>query len=122
MDSDLSRLIGIAQLTLPGDAWEHRRSARSCSTTAQVSGREPGLLSLTGSTREEITERPAGHDLVLEEMSEADFIHRITDGHHRAGLLHARPEPGVEPAVLHRPRLATARLTRRRACLGGEVP
>jgi PAS domain S-box-containing protein len=42
----------------------------------------PAHCALTGYTREEITELRAGHNLVLDEVGEADFIHRITDGHH----------------------------------------
>lgn len=56
----------------------------------------PAYCALPGYTREEITELRAGHNLVLDEVGEADFIHRITDGHH---LGEARDPPQGRNAV-----------------------
>lgn len=83
MGSDLSRLIEIVQLTLLGDAWEHAEiGAVVFNDARRYLAANPAYCTLTGYSREEITDLRAGHNLRLEEMSEADFIHAITDGHH----------------------------------------
>jgi PAS domain S-box-containing protein len=83
VDSDLSRLIEIVQLTLLGDAWEQSEiGAVVFNDGRRYLAANPAYCASTGYTREEITELRAGHNLVLEEGSEADFFHRITDGHH----------------------------------------
>jgi PAS domain S-box-containing protein len=80
--SDLSRLIDVVQLTLLGDAWERAEiGAVVFNDARRYLAANPAYCALTGYSRQEITDLRAGHNLLLEEMSQADFIHGITDGH-----------------------------------------
>jgi PAS domain S-box-containing protein len=79
--SDLSRLIEIVQVTLLGDAWERPEvGAVVFNDARRYLAANPAYCALTGYSREEIVDLRAGHSLVLEETSQADFIHQITDG------------------------------------------
>jgi PAS domain S-box-containing protein len=81
--SDLSRLIGVVQLTLLGDAWDRAEvGAVVFNDARRYLAANLAYCALTGYTREEITDLRAGHNLLLEKMSQADFVHRITAGHH----------------------------------------
>ena len=80
MSSDLSRLIEIVQVTLLGDAWERAEvGAVVFNDGRRYLAANPAYCALTGYSREEIVDLRAGHNLELEEMSQADFIHQITD-------------------------------------------
>ena len=81
MVTDLSRLIEIVQVTLLGDAWERAGiGAVVFNDARRYLAANPAYCALTGYTREEITDLRAGHNLLLEEMSQADFMHRLTEG------------------------------------------
>jgi PAS domain S-box-containing protein len=81
--SDLSRLVEIVQLTLLGDAWERAEiGAVVFNDARRYMAANPAYCALTGYSREEITELRAGHNLLLEDTSQADFIHRITEDRH----------------------------------------
>ena len=81
VSSDLSRLIDIVQVTLLGDAWERAEiGAVVFNDARRYLAANPAYCALTGYSREEITDLRAGHNLQLEEMSAADFIHHITEG------------------------------------------
>ena len=86
MASDLARLIEIVQVTLLGDAWERAEiGAVVFNDTRRYLAANQAYCDLTGFTREEIADLRAGHNLQLEELSHADFIERITEGHPRLG-------------------------------------
>ena len=77
--SDISRLTDIVQLTLLGDAWENAEiGAVVFDKERRYLAANPAYCALTGYPREEITELRAGHNLHLDEMSQAEFIDRIT--------------------------------------------
>jgi PAS domain S-box-containing protein len=98
--SDLSRLIEIVQVTLLGDAWERAEiGAVVFNDARRYLAANPAYCALTGYTREEITDLRAGHNLQLEEMSQVDFIHRITEGHRRLGEAVIRHKDGTEVPV-----------------------
>jgi PAS domain S-box-containing protein len=81
--SDLARLIEIMQVTLLGDAWERAEiGAVVFNDARRFLAANPAYCTLTGYSREEITDLRAGHNLLLEEMSQAEFIDRITQRHH----------------------------------------
>jgi PAS domain S-box-containing protein len=81
VSSDLSRLIEIVQVTLLGDAWERAEiGAVVFNDARRYLAANPAYCELTGYSREEIVDLRAGHNLLLDEMSQADFIHEITDG------------------------------------------
>jgi PAS domain S-box-containing protein len=99
VSSDLSRLIEIVQLTLLGDAWERAEiGAVVFNDARRYLAANPAYCALTGYSREEITDLRAGHNLVLAEMSQVDFIHRITDGH-RSGEAEIRHKNGATVPV-----------------------
>jgi PAS domain S-box-containing protein len=82
------------QLTLLGDAWERAEiGAVVFNDARRYLAANPAYCALTGYSREEITDLRAGHNLVLEETSPADFIHDITDGH-RLGQAEIRHKDG----------------------------
>lgn len=100
MASDLSRLIEIVQVTLLGDAWERAEvGAVVFNDARRYLAANPAYCALTGYTREEITDLRAGHNLQLEELSQTDFIHRITEGHRRLGEAVIRPKDGTDVPV-----------------------
>jgi PAS domain S-box-containing protein len=77
--SDLSGLIDV-QLTLLGDAWERAGiGAVVFNDARRYLAVNPAYCALTGYSREEITGLRAGHNLLVEETSQAEFIHRITE-------------------------------------------
>jgi PAS domain S-box-containing protein len=83
MASDVARLIEIVQLTLLGDAWERAEiGAVVFNDVRRYLAANPAYCALTGYSREEITELRAGHNLLLEELSQAEFIDPITQHHH----------------------------------------
>lgn len=83
MPSDVSRLIEIVQLTLLGDAWEVAEiGAVVFNDAREYLAANPAYCALTGYSHEEITDLRAGHNLVLDEMSPAQFIERISQRHH----------------------------------------
>ena len=83
MASDVARLIEIVQVTLLGDAWERAEiGAIVFNDARRYLAANPAYCTLTGYSREEITDLRAGHNLLLEEMSQAEFIDRITQRHH----------------------------------------
>jgi PAS domain S-box-containing protein len=78
--SDLSGLDEITQLTLLGDAWERADvGAVVINDARRYLVANPAYCALTGYSREEITGLRAGHNLLLEEMSQAEFIDRVTE-------------------------------------------
>jgi PAS domain S-box-containing protein len=78
--SDLSGLDEITQLTLLGDAWERADvGAVVINDARRYLAANPAYCALTGYSREEITGLRAGHNLLLEEMSQAEFIDRVTE-------------------------------------------
>jgi PAS domain-containing protein len=85
VDSDLSGLFEIRQLTLLGDAWERAEiGAVVFNDARRYLAVNAAYLALTGRSREEISALRAGHNLLLGEMgsaelSQAEFIERITD-------------------------------------------
>jgi len=82
MDSDLSGLIEIAQLNLLGEAWEQAEvGAVVINDGRRYLDANAAYCALTGYSREELIDLHAGHNLVLEAMNQADFIHRITERH-----------------------------------------
>jgi PAS domain S-box-containing protein len=81
VDSDLSRLIEIVQVTLLGDAWERAEiGAVVFNDARRYLSANSAYCALTGYSREEITDLKAGHNLLLEETSQGDFIHHLTGG------------------------------------------
>ena len=80
MASDLSGLDEITQLTLLGDVWERADvGAVVINDARRYLAANPAYCALTGYSREEITGLRAGHNLLLEEMSQAEFIDRVTE-------------------------------------------
>jgi PAS domain S-box-containing protein len=85
VDSDLSGLFEIRQLTLLGDVWERAEAGAVVFNDARrYLAANASYLALTGYSREEIAELRAGHNLLLGEMSQAElsqaeFVERITD-------------------------------------------
>ena len=85
MDSDLSGLFEIRQQTLLGDAWERAEIGVVVFNDARrYLAVNAAYCALTGYSREEIGGFRAGHNLLLGEMgraelSQAEFIERITD-------------------------------------------
>jgi PAS domain S-box-containing protein len=67
-------------LTLLGDAWESAEiGAVVFNDARRYLAANPAYCALTGYSGEEITGLRAGHNLLLEELSQAEFIERITD-------------------------------------------
>lgn len=98
MASDFSGLIDV-QLTLLGDAWESAEIAAVVFNDARrYLAVNPAYCALTGYSREEIADLRAGHNLLLEEMSQAEFIARITDGE-RLGHAVIRRKDGTALSV-----------------------
>jgi len=85
VDSDLSGLFEIRQLTLLGDAWERAEAGAVVFDDARkYLAANAAYCALTGYSREEITAFRAGHNLLLGEMrqaelSQAEFIDSITE-------------------------------------------
>jgi PAS domain S-box-containing protein len=78
--SDFSGLDEITQLTLLGDVWERADvGAVVINDARRYLAANPAYCALTGYSREEITGLRAGHNLLLEEMSQAEFIDRVTE-------------------------------------------
>lgn len=68
------------QLTLLGDVWESAEiGAVVFNSARRYLAANPAYCELTGYSREEITRLRAGHNLLLEELSQAAFMERITD-------------------------------------------
>jgi PAS domain S-box-containing protein len=90
MEADFSRLLD-PQLTLLGDAWESAEiGAVVFNDARRYLAANQAYCALTGYSREEIAELCAGHNLVLEGMSQAEFIERITE------------QQGLGQVVIHR--------------------
>lgn len=80
MASDLSGLDEITQLTLLGDVWERADvGAVVINDARRYLAANAAYCALTGYSREEITGLRAGHNLLLEEMGQAEFIDRVTE-------------------------------------------
>ena len=80
MASDFSGLDEMTQLTLLGDAWERADvGAVVINDARRYLAANPAYCALTGYSREEITDLRAGHNLLLGETSQAEFIHRVTE-------------------------------------------
>lgn len=80
MATDFSGLDELTQLTLLGDAWDRADvGAVVINDARRYLAANPAYCALTGYSREEITDLRAGHNLQLEEMSQAEFIDRITE-------------------------------------------
>jgi len=78
--SDFSGLDEMTQLTLLGDAWERADvGAVVINDARRYLAANPAYCALTGYSREEITDLRAGHNLLLGETSQAEFIHRVTE-------------------------------------------
>jgi PAS domain S-box-containing protein len=78
--SDFSGLDELTQLTLLGDAWDRADvGAVVINDARRYLAANPAYCALTGYSREEITDLRAGHNLLLEELSQAEFIDRITE-------------------------------------------
>jgi PAS domain S-box-containing protein len=82
VDSDLSGLLDV-QLSLLGDAWDNAEiGAVVFNDARRYLAANPAYCALTGYSREEIAGLRAGHNLLLQAMSQAEFIERITDREH----------------------------------------
>jgi len=82
--SDFSGLDEITQLTLLGDVWDNADvGAVVINDARRYLAANPAYCALTGYSREEIADLRAGHNLLVEETSQADFIERVTE---RRGL------------------------------------
>ena len=80
MASDFSGLDEITQLTLLGDAWERAEvGAVVINDARRYLAANPAYCALTGYSREEIADLRAGHNLLVEETSQPDFIDRVTE-------------------------------------------
>ena len=80
MASDFSGLDEMTQLTLLGDAWERADvGAVVINDARRYLAANPAYCALTGYSREEITDLRAGHNLLVDETSQADFIERVTE-------------------------------------------
>ena len=80
MASDLSGLDEITKLTLLGDVWERADvGAVVINDARRYLAANAAYCALTGYSREEITGLRAGHNLLLEEMGQAEFIDRVTE-------------------------------------------
>jgi PAS domain S-box-containing protein len=78
--SDFSGLDELTQLTLLGDVWERADvGAVVINDARRYLAANPGYCALTGYSRDEIADLRAGHNLVVEEMGQVDFIDRITE-------------------------------------------
>jgi PAS domain S-box-containing protein len=78
--SDFSGLDEITQLTLLGDVWERADvGAVVINDARRYLAANPAYCALTGYSRQEITGLRAGHNLLLEEMSQAEFIDSVTE-------------------------------------------
>jgi PAS domain S-box-containing protein len=79
VDSDFSALIEDVRLDLLGDAWQRADvGAVVFNDARRYLAANPAYCDLTGYSSEELASLRAGHNLLLEELSEAEFIHRIT--------------------------------------------
>jgi PAS domain S-box-containing protein len=80
MVDDLSNLIGISELGLLGDVWEHAATGAVLFTDSRrYLAANHAYCALTGYSLDEIVELRAGHNLLPQELSQAEFIERITD-------------------------------------------
>ena len=99
MDSDFSSLVEEVRLDLLGEAWQRADvGAVVFNDARRYLAANPAYCALTGYTSEELVDLRAGHNLLLEELSEGEFIHRITQ---RSTVGHAviRRKDGVEVPV-----------------------
>jgi PAS domain S-box-containing protein len=95
MDPDLSGLSDITQLTMLGDAWEHAEiGAVVFNDARRYLATNRAYTALTGYSGEEITDLRAGHNLLLEELGQAEFIERVT-AHHTLGQAVIRRKDGT---------------------------
>jgi PAS domain S-box-containing protein len=85
VDSDLSGMFELQELTLLGDVWERAETGAVVFNDARryLAANETYRV-LTGYSRAEMTGLRAGHNLLLGEMSQpelsqAEFIERISD-------------------------------------------
>ena len=79
MDSDLSGLVENVGLDLLGDAWQRADvGAVVFNDARRYLAANPAYCALTGYSSEELASLRAGHNLLHEELSEAEFIHRLT--------------------------------------------
>ena len=98
MASDFSGLIDV-QLTLLGDVWESAEvGAVVFNDARRYLACNAAYCALTGYSREEIADLRAGHNLLLEDMSQAEFIAQITDSE-RLGHALIRRKDGTAVAV-----------------------
>jgi PAS domain S-box-containing protein len=80
--------LEIGHVTLLGDAWERAEiGAVVFNDARRYMAANTAYCTLTGYSREEMTDLQAGHNLLLGEMgqaelSQAEFIERITARHH----------------------------------------
>lgn len=80
MDADFSGLIENVRLDLLGDAWQRADvGAVVFNDARRYLAANPAYCALTGYSSEELASLRAGHNLMLEELSDAEFIHRITE-------------------------------------------
>jgi PAS domain S-box-containing protein len=99
--SDFSGLDEITQLTLLGDAWERADvGAVVINEARRYLAANPAYCALTGYSLEEIADLRAGHNLLLDEMSQADFIDRITE-HRSLGQAVIRRKDGTALPVFY---------------------
>lgn len=80
MASDFSGLDELTQLTLLGDVWDRADvGAVVINDARRYLAANPAYYALTGYSREEIADLRAGHNLLVDEMSQADFIDLVTE-------------------------------------------
>jgi PAS domain S-box-containing protein len=95
MPTDLSGLPEIAHVTLLGDAWENAATGAVVFNDArQYLAANAAYCALTGYSRDEIIDLRVGHNLLLEEIDQAEFIRRITD-HRQLGQAVIRRKDGT---------------------------
>jgi PAS domain S-box-containing protein len=92
---DLSGLTEIAHVTLLGDAWENAASGAVVFNDArQYLAANAAYCALTGYSRDEIIDLRVGHNLLLQEIDQAEFIRRITE-HQQIGEAVIRRKDGT---------------------------
>jgi PAS domain S-box-containing protein len=93
--TDLSGLTEIAHVTLLGDAWEHAETGAVVFNDARTYlAANATYCALTGYSRDEIIDLRVGHNLLLEEIDQAEFIRRVTD-HQQLGQAVIRRKDGT---------------------------
>jgi PAS domain S-box-containing protein len=99
MDTDFSRLIEDVRVDLLGDAW-HRADVGAVvfNDGRRYLAANPAYCALTGYSSEELVNLRAGHNLLLEELGEAEFIHGLTQ-RRTVGHTVIRRKDGEEIAV-----------------------